>query len=77
VEHQVIARSLTAEQHASVMPANSIAITAANYKFDYEGVVDGRERLAYAFGVTPRKKQAGLMKGELGAMASSRRGSST
>ena len=65
VERQVIARYLTAEQQASVMPANSVAITPANYKFEYKGVVVDRDRLAYTFRVTPRKKKAGLIKGEL------------
>ena len=44
------------------MPANSIAIPPAQYEFDYEGIVVDGDRVAYAFRVTPRNKQAGLIK---------------
>jgi hypothetical protein len=61
----VIARYLNAEERASQMPAASAAMTPANYKFAYKGIVDDGERLAYAFQITPRKKRPGLIKGEL------------
>jgi hypothetical protein len=65
VRDQVIVRYLHAEDRALRMPASSVAVTPANYKFAYRGVVDDGERLAYAFRITPRKKRAGLIKGEL------------
>jgi len=65
VKEQVIARYLKAEEQASEMPAASVAITPANYKFEYVGKIDDGERLAYAFRMTPRKKRVGLIKGEL------------
>jgi hypothetical protein len=65
VKNEVIVRYLHAEERALRMPASSVAVTPANYKFAYRGVVDDGERLAYAFRITPRKKRAGLIKGEL------------
>lgn len=65
VKDQVIARYLTAEERASQIPAASVAISAANYKFAYKGIIDDGERHAYAFRITPRKKRGGLIKGEL------------
>lgn len=65
VKDQVIVRFLHAEERALRMPASSVAVTPANYKFAYRGVVDDGERFAYAFRITPRKKRAGLINGEL------------
>lgn len=65
VKEQVIVRYLSAEERASEMPAASVAVTPANYKFTYKGVVDDGERLAYAFQITPRRKRNGLIQGEL------------
>jgi hypothetical protein len=65
VKDQVIARYLTAEERASQIAPASVAISAANYKFAYRGVVDAGERRAWAFRITPRKKRSGLIKGEL------------
>jgi hypothetical protein len=66
VEEQVILRYLNALERESKLPAASIAITPANYKFVYKGVVDDSERPpAYAFQITPLRKRDGLIKGEL------------
>ena len=66
VERQVIVRYLKAEEQASELPANSVAITPANYKFTYKGTVDDGERVpCYVFQITPRRKRQGLIKGEL------------
>ena len=65
VELQVIARYLSAEERQSILPRASVAITNANYKFAYLGVIDDGEHLAYAFQITPRHKRAGLITGEL------------
>jgi hypothetical protein len=63
VKQQVIARYLAAEKRAAEMPASSVAIIPANYKFRYVET-DGGTRV-YAFQITPRKKRPGLIKGEL------------
>jgi hypothetical protein len=63
VKQQVIARYLTAEQSAAAMPASSLAVTPANYKFRYAGSSGGRP--FYVFHITPRKKRPGLIEGEL------------
>ena len=65
VKQQVIARYLKAEERESALPAASIAMTRANYKFAYKGIVDDGEHLAYAFQITPRRKRYGLVSGEL------------
>jgi hypothetical protein len=65
VKDQVIVRYLHAEEKAADIPAAAVAISPANYKFVYKGVVDDGERLAYVFQITPRRKRVGLIKGEL------------
>jgi hypothetical protein len=65
VRRQVIARYLSAQIEAQAIPAASIAITPANYKFTYKGPVNAAGGVAYAFLIKPRKKLPGLIKGEL------------
>jgi hypothetical protein len=65
VKQQVIVRYLSADEKTAEMPASSVAITPANYKFRYIGSVPFGYNLAYAFRITPRKKREGLMKGVL------------
>ena len=63
VKQQVIARYLNAERQAAAMPASSLALTPANYKFRYVGSSGGTP--VYVFHITPRKKRFGLINGEL------------
>ena len=63
VKQQVIARYLTAEKQAAEIPASSVAIMPANYKFRYVATSGGTP--VHAFQITPRKKRRGLIKGEL------------
>jgi hypothetical protein len=63
VKQQVIARYLNAEQQAAAMPASSLAITPANYKFRCVGSSSGTP--VYLFRIAPRKKRSGLINGEL------------
>ena len=65
VRQQVIIRYLSAEVRASALPASSVAITPANYKFRYKGSVRYGDVVEYAFEITPRQKREGLIKGEL------------
>ena len=65
VRQQVIARYLSAQVRAAALPASSVAITLANYKFRYTGVVKTGGTTAYVFLITPRKKRIGLIKGAL------------
>jgi len=66
VKNQVIERYLTAEAEAQQQdqPA-ALAVTPANYKFQYKGQnqVDGRA--IHIFQVTPKHKKQGLFKGEV------------
>jgi hypothetical protein len=64
VTRQVIARYLTAEVRAAAIPASSVAITPANYKFRYKCAMNTDSGVIYAFVITPRKKREGLIKGE-------------
>jgi len=63
VKQQVIARYLNAEQQAAAMPASSLALTPANYKFRYVGSSSGTP--VCVFRITPREKRSGLINGEL------------
>ncbi len=65
VRHQVIYRYLSADSQAVAVPAASVAVTLANYKFRYHGAVETDGAAAYCFLITPRHKRAGLIKGEL------------
>jgi hypothetical protein len=65
VKNQVIERYLTAEAEAQQDQPAALAVTPANYKFQYKGQnqVDGR--IIHIFQVTPKHKKQGLFKGEV------------
>jgi hypothetical protein len=65
VRHQVILRYLSADSQAAAVPADSVAISLANYKFRYCGAVKTAGATAYCFLINPRHKREGLIKGEL------------
>jgi hypothetical protein len=65
VKQQVIARYLSAEVRASELPASSVALSPANYKFRYQGFAAIAGAMVYVYQITPRKKREGLIKGEL------------
>ena len=65
VRQQVIARYLSAEVEAAVLPLASVAIATANYRFRYRGSIADGGTLAYIFEITPQKKRAGLIRGQL------------
>ena len=65
VKNGVIDRYLTAESEAMKTEPAATAITPANYKFKYEGLLERDDRKVYAFHVSPRKKRTGLFVGEL------------
>ena len=65
VRQRVIVRYLTAEMQAAEIPASAVAITPANYRFHFKGVVSMGDRLSYIFQITPSKNREGLIKGEL------------
>ena len=58
-------RYLTAEAEALKSGPWDLAVTPANYKFKYKGLVEKDGRKVYAFHVSPRKKRVGLFDGEL------------
>ena len=65
VRQQVIVRYLSAQVQAAAIPASSVAINLANYKFRYTGAVKTGGNVAYVFLITPRKKREGLINGAL------------
>jgi hypothetical protein len=65
VRRQVIFRYLSADSQAAEVPAASVAINLANYKFRYRGAVETAGATVYSFDITPRQKRQGLIKGEL------------
>ena len=64
IKKDVIARYLTAEVQASGN-GSDLSISPANYKFKYKGMQNREGRDLYVFGLSPRKKEVGLFKGEL------------
>jgi len=65
IKNDVIARYLAADTQTQTNDGASVAITPANYKFKYRGMLDQDGRLVHVFRLTPRKKRVGLFKGEL------------
>ena len=65
IKHEVIARYLTAESEALNSEPSTMAVTPANYKFKFKGLLEKDGRQIYAFRVSPRKKRTGLYEGEL------------
>lgn len=65
VIQEVIARYLLVQEQLEELPLSSIAVTPANYKFRYKGEVGAGSTLAYIYEITPRKKRAGLIQGQL------------
>jgi hypothetical protein len=65
IKNDVIARYLTAESESFKSEQASLAVTPANYKFKYKGLIQAEGRRVHAFHVTPRKKRVGLFEGEL------------
>jgi hypothetical protein len=65
VVHEVIVPYLAIQDHIEDLPTSSIAITPANYRFQYVGEVGTQSSSAYVFRITPKKKRDGLLQGEL------------
>jgi hypothetical protein len=65
VRQQVIARYVSAEGDAAALPASSVAIGPANYRFRYAGSITEGAAPVYIFEITPRKKRAGLLRGQV------------
>jgi ABC-type transporter Mla MlaB component len=65
VFERVIAPYLAAQRQAEDMPRSSLIITPQNYKFRYAGAVETGDHAAYVFRITPKKRRAGLIRGEL------------
>lgn len=65
VKNNVIARYLSADAQAQSAGAPSLAVTPANYKFKYKGLLQCGSQTVHIFQVTPRHKQVGFFKGEI------------
>ena len=65
VRQQVIARYLSAEADSANLSPASVAITPANYHFQYAASISDGATCTYLFEITPRKKRPGLIKGQL------------
>ena len=65
VKNQVIERYLTAEAEAQQDEPAALAVTPANYKFQYKGQNQMDGRGIHVFQVTPKHKLRGLFKGEV------------
>ena len=65
VAQEVIARYLEMQGQLEELSSSSVAITPANYKFHYEGKLGTGSALTYVYQITPRKKRAGLIQGQV------------
>lgn len=65
VRQQVIARYVSAQTDAAALPASSVAIAPANYRFRYAASITSGTSPIYIFEITPRKKRAGLLRGQV------------
>jgi hypothetical protein len=65
VRREVIARYLKAEAEAREAPDPAVAISPANYKFHFRRMTDYAGQSAYVYRLEPKRKRAGLFKGEL------------
>jgi hypothetical protein len=65
VNHELIARYLSADKRATELSTASTAITPANYKFRYVGSVQLHDDQTYVFRIIPLKKKHGLINGVL------------
>ena len=63
VRNQVIARFLTHDRDPSEQ--GDVAITPANYVINFDKTADYNGLVAYAFLLKPRRKRAGMFRGEL------------
>ena len=61
----VIARLMTTEMDTPPDSYKLIAINREHYKFKHKGTQDRDGRLIHVFEISPRKKRAGLFKGEI------------
>ena len=65
VNHELIARYLSADKRATELDTASTAITPANYKFRYVDSVQLHDGQTYLFRIIPHKKKQGLINGIL------------
>jgi len=65
VQTQVIARYLAADMKSQADDDPSLAVTPANYRFQYKRLISAGGRQVYVFHLTPKKKRVGTFKGDL------------
>jgi hypothetical protein len=65
VKSQVIARYLAADVQAQTNDDPSLAVTPANYRFQYKGLIADRGRHVYVFHLKPKTKRIGTFQGDL------------
>jgi len=65
IKTHVIARYLAADVQAQADGDSGLAVTPANYKFKYVGIISDAGRHVYLFHLTPKKKRVGTFKGQL------------
>ncbi len=58
-------RGGSVDQAAGITPPSSVDISEANYKFHYVNAIGRGQTRTYIFQITPRRRQVGLVQGEL------------
>jgi hypothetical protein len=65
VAQEVIDRYLALKELFDAIPASSVAVTPANYKFQFAGEVKTGGSAAYMYRITPKKNRPGLLEGQV------------
>jgi hypothetical protein len=65
VTHELITPYLSVQKEIEDLPLSSVIITPANYKFRFLSKAGTQDDSAYRFQIVPKKKRAGLIRGEL------------
>jgi len=65
VAEEVIERYLRLQGLFDALPLSSVAVTPANYKFQFAGEVKTGGSAAYMYNITPKKNRPGLLAGQV------------
>jgi len=65
VGQEVIAPYLIQRARLETLPGSALAVTPENYRFRYRGAIGTQHNLAYVYHITPKRKDEGLIEGQI------------
>ena len=65
VNQEIVVPYMALEDKIQELPGSTVAVTPANYRFHYTGVIGSGPGEAHVFRITPKRKRDGLMEGKL------------